>query len=263
MGFIRWLLRLLGLDSPTPAISESPDTVADRIDRYADRCAAARDTVGEDEARITAADSRRAPTVIRALQLERDLYRKHGLQDDGRPARPSVGTADGTDYVRSGRILRAGGSRQWRYNNPGYVRCSDRSASYGAIGCDGEWAIFETYDDGVRGFHRALQAEHPNQPIGEAVRDMLPAEQAGEVLAKLQQQGVNLAESVMDLGEGAVNTLGTALLSAPDWLTGQTYEPGGPTSATPTAPGWVGAIFSASAPREFSPEETPSFTDNS
>jgi hypothetical protein len=245
VNVIRWLLDLLGLrrgDEPPPA--ESPETVADRIDRYADRCLNAGDRAGERDARVAAAQARRAANVGRALDVERDLYRAHGLRANGSPERPAVGTRGGTDYVRVGRQVRAGGSLPWRYNNPGYVRCSDRSASYGAIGCDGEYAIFPTEQAGVLGFTRALRDEHPDQPVERAVREQLPADRAESVLDRLRDVGVDVGSRVGELGESALRAVGDACRDAGGWVAGNVYDRG----ADETVPDWVNDVWGDSPP---------------
>lgn len=43
---------------------------------------------------------------------------------------------------------RTDGSASWRYNNPGLIFYGDFAKSVGAIGTDGKYAIFASYDDG-------------------------------------------------------------------------------------------------------------------
>lgn len=240
MRFIRWLLALLFGRRPDPAPApETPETVADRLDRYADRSLNAGDRAGERDARVAAAQARRAATVARALEIERDLYRAHGLRANGSPDRPAVGTRGGTPYVRVGRQVRAGGSLPWRYNNPGYVRCTDRSASYGAIGCDGEFAIFPSEQAGVIGFTRSLRDERPHQPVEQAVREQLPADRADAVLDRLRDVGVDLGTRVGEMAEGALRAVGDACRDAGDWAAGNVYDRG----ADETVPDWVDDVW--------------------
>jgi len=49
-----------------------------------------------------------------------------------------------------GRIERRTGSRNWRNNNPGNLEFGDFSRRYGALGSDGRFAIFPTYEAGQR-----------------------------------------------------------------------------------------------------------------
>jgi len=44
--------------------------------------------------------------------------------------------------------VRTGGSVSWRYNNPAMIYMGDYAKSVGAIGSDGKYAIFESYEAG-------------------------------------------------------------------------------------------------------------------
>lgn len=51
---------------------------------------------------------------------------------------------------QTGRIVKRIGVRNWRNNNPGNIQYGDFSRRYGAIGTDGRFAVFPTYDAGKR-----------------------------------------------------------------------------------------------------------------
>jgi hypothetical protein len=51
---------------------------------------------------------------------------------------------------QSGRIVKRTGVRNWRNNNPGNIQYGDFSRRFGAIGTDGRFAVFPTYDAGKR-----------------------------------------------------------------------------------------------------------------
>jgi hypothetical protein len=61
-------------------------------------------------------------------------------------------TGPGFNVVQyqDGRIERRTGSRNWRNNNPGNLEFGDFSRRYGALGSDGRFAIFPTYEAGQR-----------------------------------------------------------------------------------------------------------------
>jgi hypothetical protein len=92
-------------------------------------------------------------------------------QTSATPATPSVGGGSGggaggstgtiTEIVEKGpgfnvvkyddgRIERRTGARNWRNNNPGNIEFGDFARRYGAIGTDGRFAIFPTYEMGKR-----------------------------------------------------------------------------------------------------------------
>lgn len=63
-----------------------------------------------------------------------------------------IQTGPGFNLVQysDGRIERRTGSRNWRNNNPGNLEFGNFSRRYGAIGTDGRFAIFPTYEAGQR-----------------------------------------------------------------------------------------------------------------
>jgi len=242
---------------------EAPGDVADRIDRVGDRFANAGDAGAEQAARIASADARRCATADEARAIERAFYKSRGLRPDGRPAPPVVGQAEGgPEYVRHGDRVRAGGSRSWRYNNPGYVRCSSRSGGYGAIGCDGEYAIFPDERTGIHAFARELRTEYPDRPLGEALRQQLPAAEADAVAGKLQQAGYDLGAAVGSFAESQLAGVGETIRDGGDWQPGEVIDRDG----TDTAPTWVESVWSAPDPTVSETADYSgggSYTDNS
>lgn len=66
-----------------------------------------------------------------------------------------------TVQYADGRVERRTGARNWRNNNPGNVEFGDFARRYGAIGSDGRFAVFPTYDAG-RAAKEALLFEGRN-----------------------------------------------------------------------------------------------------
>ncbi|MFN0117306.1 MAG: DUF3892 domain-containing protein [Elusimicrobiota bacterium] len=56
-------------------------------------------------------------------------------------------------------IIRTGGSRAWRNNNPGNIRPGGFSSKYGAIGSAGGFAIFPTYQAGRQALAALLKGK--------------------------------------------------------------------------------------------------------
>lgn len=251
MGLFDWLAGLFGGKA-----GESPQDVADRLERFADRCAHAGDTVGERAARNAAQDARLAPDAAEAQLVERAFLRSQGLGPDGRPLKPVLGErgGGGPRYVGYGRTVRAGGSRGWRYNNPGYVRCSSRSSSYGAIGCDGEFAIFPDYSTGVHALHRTLRDEHPGKPVREALREHLPPE-AGDPDRICDESGLDPAVPTDGLTDADCEAMARAVESDPAWTAGDEID-----RSSESAPEWVSEAFGGAAE---APPSADGPTDNS
>lgn len=221
MGLLDWFLNLF---RPTPG--ETPADVADRLDRFADRARNAGDLATEEAARLTAEDARRAPTTDAAVAIEHAFLRARGLGPDGRPPRPVRGQlATGAPYVRYGDRARSGGSLSWRYHNPGYVRCSPRSSGYGAIGCDGEYAIFPDERTGTRALLETLRTEYPDRPLGDALREHLPPEaNPAGVTDQLIQQGFDIGASVNSFAEGQLEAAADACRACGGWESGSVLD---------------------------------------
>src|SRR6516164_5619788 len=66
--------------------------------------------------------------------------------------RPGVAgtTGDGIRFVVYQGHVRAGGNQAWRINNPGYITMGPFARAYGAIGNDGQYAIFPNESLGKR-----------------------------------------------------------------------------------------------------------------
>jgi hypothetical protein len=237
MGLFDWLAGLFGGKA-----DETPGDVADRIERFADRFSNAGNDAAAAAARTAADEARRAPAAAAARQIEADFLRSRGLRPDGRPIKPALGRAPGdAEYVRYGSTLRAGGSRAWRYNNPGYVRCSSRSTYYGALGCDGEFAIFPDYWTGVHALRLTLRDEYPGQAVGTALRQHLPPE-AGDPGRIVTEAGLDPAATVEELTEQDFGALGPTLQTQPGWQEGQQFDRDAPPA---DAPNWIESAWTS------------------
>lgn len=247
MGLFDWLSKLFG---GTPG--ESPAAVADRLERFADRFENAGDVASASAARAAAEEARRAPSGWAARRIEAEFLKVRGLQPDGRPMAPAFGrTPDGADYARVGGQVRAGGSRGWRYNNPGYVRCSPRSSSYGSIGCDGEFAVFPDHDTGARALWSSLRDEYPNHTVRDALREHLPPEAGLDPEHMCGAAGLDPDARVETLTDASL----APALAEPS--AGQCYDPD-----TADRPDWVDAAWDQpSASPDTGDATTP--TDNS
>lgn len=64
--------------------------------------------------------------------------------------------ASNTLELNDGSIVKRTGARNWRNNNPGNIRSGEFSKSQGAIGSDGEFAIFPDYETGRKAKKKLL-----------------------------------------------------------------------------------------------------------
>jgi hypothetical protein len=82
------------------------------------------------------------------------------------PAPPIAGVAGaGSGFTNvelpDGTVQRREGTRAWRNNNPGNIEFGDFARSRGAVGTDGRFAVFPSYEDG-RAAKEALLFESPS-----------------------------------------------------------------------------------------------------
>jgi len=263
MGFWDWLFKRQSAAAPAESIGD----VADRLDRYGDRFANAADAEGERAAREAAQAARRSSSLEIASRIEREFLSARGLRQEAglvsnKPRAGQRSAELGSRYVLYGRSARVGGSRSWRNNNPAYIRCSSRAMTYGATGCDGEYAIFPDVNTGLDAIVPCLRDEYPSQTLGEALRRQLPPEEAGEGAAeRIQQQtGVDPNQKIEDMTDEQLLSVAEVCQEQAGWLTGETYERGGP------APNWVESLWeqpaAARAPEAATPEPAPSTDDS-
>ena len=260
MGLFDWLAGLFG-GKP----DETPEDVADRIERIADRFGSAGDDAAAAAARTAADEARRAPTADAARQIEAAFLRSRGLRPDGRPIKPEIGQGpDDTDYVRYGTTLRTGGSRAWRYNNPGYVRCSSRSTYYGALGCDGEFAIFPNYQTGLNALRLSLRDEYPGQAVGDALRQHLPPDAGVDPQRLCEEAGLDPSISVEDVTPEDFGGVGPALEAQPGWESGTQFDRDAMDNPSWIESAWEGGGGSdAPTDTDFGGRDEPGPTDNS
>ncbi len=243
MGLFDWLGWLFG-GGP----EETAEDVADRLERFADRFRNAGDDEAASAAREAADTARKMPDAAAARRIEADFLASRGLRPDGRPIKPALGRApDGSDYVRYGAGLRAGGSRAWRYHNPGYVRCNSRADSYGAIGCDGELAIFPDDDTGLDALWNWLRDEYPGQTVRDALQQHLPPEAGADPAAICAKAGLDPAAKVEDLTDGDCHAIGSALEARSGWEEGRDFGRGAEGIPDWVESAWAGGDSAESA----------------
>lgn len=80
-------------------------------------------------------------------------------------------------YTRSdgNKLLRSGGTRAWRNNNPGCLRYSDFTIQQGAIGEAGGFAVFPDEETGMRAIGALLKSDKYNKlTISQAISKYAP-----------------------------------------------------------------------------------------
>lgn len=89
-----------------------------------------------------------------------------------------VGSGKGWTEVQGydGQVIRREGARNWRNNNPGNLEYGDAAKKFGAIGSDGRFAVFPTYEAGRKAKERLLfeTPKYQNRTIASAITRYAP-----------------------------------------------------------------------------------------
>ena len=110
--------------------------------------------------------------------------------------------------------VRTGGSVSWRYNNPGLIYYGDFAKEAGAIGTDGRYALFRTYEDGRKALMTLLWESdrgYKNKSLEEAMRAYAPKNEGfnTEYYIKVikADTGISLSKKMSDFSDKDKNTL--------------------------------------------------------
>lgn len=121
-------------------------------------------------------------------------------------------------------VLREGGSRSWRNNNPGNIRKGSFTENAGAIGDDGAFAIFPDEESGFAAIVALLRApSYASLSLHDAIfRYAPPAEnQSDRYLAfVMQHSGVGRDEVLRDIGAAALKRVARAIREMEGWTPG-------------------------------------------
>jgi hypothetical protein len=223
---------------------DSIEDVADRLDRCADRFRNAGDDQNEEAAREAAEAVRGCDRLDVALRIERSFLLASGiLERSATPIKPRVGLHErtGQRYVSYGQSLRLGGSRGWRNNNPGYIPCSGTAVNYGALGCDGYYAVFPDEETGRSALGPWIRANYAGQTIREALQQMLPRDEVDlNTIDRLDKEiGPDLDRKPEDLDDTWFASLGETLQADTSWSAGETFD------GSDSVPDWVEALWAA------------------
>jgi hypothetical protein len=154
--------------------------------------------------------------------------------------RPGVaGTApDGTRLVLYHRLIRAGGSRAWRTNNPGNIEDGSFACAHGAIGHDGRHAVFPDERTGLNALQRLFRStDYSDVPVGEALsRHELAATHAA-------QANIDPATPLGSIAPDQAANLTGAIAASHQASAGAVYQPGSPRN-----PAWAKSVFAAAPP---------------
>ncbi|MEL6792428.1 MAG: TIGR02594 family protein, partial [Pseudomonadota bacterium] len=146
-------------------------------------------------------------------------------------------------------IARVGGSRAWRNNNPGNIRKGDFAANQGAVGDDGQFAIFPTEAAGQAALEALLRgATYGALTLAKAINRYAPPVE-NDTNAYLdfvvEQTGINPSAILGDLRIADIRKITAAIRRKEGWLPGE-ERPHGPASETvETGPGGTSSAVGA------------------
>lgn len=100
-------------------------------------------------------------------------------------------------------VIKSGGHRNWRNNNPGNISAGSFSNNHGAIGSDGRFAIYNDMDSGYQAQSDLLQSSnYSNLSMNDAVYRYAPPSEndsAGYVRYITQKTGIDPNKKMSDL----------------------------------------------------------------
>lgn len=145
-------------------------------------------------------------------------------------------------------VLREGGSRSWRNNNPGNIRKGSFTENAGAIGDDGAFAIFPDEETGFAAIVALLRTPSyaPLNLRGAIFRYAPPSEnQSDHYLAFIvQHSGVGRDEVLRGIGAAALRRVARAIRDMEGWTPGS-ERPNAPASVVMSGGGVSGAAAAA------------------
>ena len=168
-----------------------------------------------------------------------------------------VQAGPGFNIVRysDGRVERRTGARNWRNNNPGNIEFGDFSRRFGAIGTDGRFAIFPSYEAGKLAKEALLfeGRNYRNLTIEQAITRYAPPSEnntAGYINSVVQATGAPANTPLQSL----TPTQRTSMLNAMERIEGFRVgrvdilqQPTSQTAAAPTATPAPGAATSGAS----------------
>jgi len=114
-------------------------------------------------------------------------------------------------------VLRTGGNITWRYHNPGRVNQGDYAKANGAIGGNGEVAIFPTYDMGKKAVYELLfnpDSEYSKRSVAQSFV-------ANKLSYIIKKSGVDKNAILKDLSASEQDSLFNAIQAAEGFTEGK------------------------------------------
>lgn len=156
-----------------------------------------------------------------------------------------VETGPGYNVVRlaDGSVVRQDGARNWRNNNPGNLEYGSFAQRYGAIGTDGRFAIFPTYESGRNAKEALLfsSTSYSGMTIEQAINRYAPPNEndTGSYVSTVASAvGVPSTTPLSSLSSAQRDAMLDAMERVEGFRPGATtpYDPNTPVTQTASAP---------------------------
>lgn len=114
-------------------------------------------------------------------------------------------------------IIRTGGNKSWRYNNPGKITHGDYTRSMGALGSDGIIAVFPTYEMGRKAMAKYLFTDTATY-YNKSLKEIFQSEKLQPVL---DETGISSGTILNDLTDAQKEKLMNAIQKAEGYIEGK------------------------------------------
>ncbi|HEY9059373.1 MAG TPA: hypothetical protein VIO64_02540 [Pseudobacteroides sp.] len=118
-----------------------------------------------------------------------------------------------------------GGSRSWRNNNPGNLKYGSFASSNGAIGTDGQFAIFPNYDTGYNAKKTLITTTYRDYTIEAMMNKYAPPSEndtAAYIRYIVSKTGMPASTYIRDMNSSQLNSLLDAMKQYEGFVVGST-----------------------------------------
>jgi len=124
-------------------------------------------------------------------------------------------------YRDGHRVVRHGGTRAWRNNNPGNLRYYDFAKRNGAIGVAGNFAVFPDEETGMQALYNLLQTDsYKNLTITNALKRYAPSTWHAYTRKLTRLTGLSADTKLRSLNQTQLNTVAQTIRQIEGWVAG-------------------------------------------
>lgn len=125
-------------------------------------------------------------------------------------------------YNDGRKVVRNGGSRAWRNNNPGNLRYYNFAKNNGAIGEAGKFAVFPDEQTGMRALQKLLQTDsYKNLSIANALKRYDPGNWRSYTKKLTRLTGLSANTKLSSLNDAQLHMVAQSIRRLEGWIPGQ------------------------------------------